>query len=241
MTLSIGLTLGVVEVTVPYFTQQHGHASLAGLLLSLVSVGSIFGALLHSKKRWSWPVSGRLLTGAMTFSLGCAVLGTASSVGMLACLLLVLGLALAPSMIAAYLLATELTPNHRRTETYSWNGSALNAGAAIGAATGGVLTTHAGAGIAFATTGGCSAILVGLASTRLARSRSPDESGAGRGADSLGVVHDSMPADRMREMHTDALAPPKRVPRARQRAPEKSSKPACETDSASEAADDHGA
>jgi hypothetical protein len=55
-TSATGLALGAIEVAVPYVAQRHHHASLAGVLLGLISVGSIVGGLVHGRRTWTGPV-----------------------------------------------------------------------------------------------------------------------------------------------------------------------------------------
>lgn len=94
------------------------------------------------------------------------MLAVASRVTVLAPMLVLLGLFLAPTLISGYLLATALTPPRSRTEAYPWNASALNGGAAIGSVVAGYLAAQAGATAAFAVSGGAAVALVAAAATR---------------------------------------------------------------------------
>jgi len=175
--LGVGLVLGTVEIAAPAFAQQHGNAASIGLLLAALSLGSAVGGLLYGQKLWRQPPVVRLLALGAALSLTSATLAVAQHVLVLGVLLTALGLFLAPALVTGYLLADELSPASARTEASSWINTASNAGAAIGAASAGVLVDHVNTTAAFTAGAAAACLCVLLASCRahtIGRSRPTD-------------------------------------------------------------------
>jgi predicted MFS family arabinose efflux permease len=145
---------------------------MAGPLLAALSVGSAVGGLLYGRRAWRLPAGLRLLVLAAGFSIAAWTLVLASGTPLLAALLLVLGLLLAPALITGYVLADHFTPMSARTEASSWINTATNAGAAAGAALAGLLVDHHGVTSALATgaavAGGCT-VLAAVRASSLSR------------------------------------------------------------------------
>lgn len=164
--LGVGVVLGTVEVPVPAFAHQHHHAAAAGPLLSVLSIGSAAGGLLYGRRTWNLRAGVRVLLLAGGLSLASGTLILASETPLLAAILLILGLLLAPALITGYLLADHLSPTGAGTEASSWINTATNAGAAAGAALAGLLVDHHGIPTALATGAGLAAGCTLLAATR---------------------------------------------------------------------------
>jgi MFS family permease len=83
---------------------------------------------------------------------------------------LVAGMAIAPTLIAGYGILERQAPPHRSTEGMAWLGSTISVGAAIGSAVAGNVIDAAGARWGFIYAAGCGvlAVLISLAGlTRL--------------------------------------------------------------------------
>jgi len=135
-----GVTFGVLEVAMPAFAVAHGHAAgLAGIFLSAMAVGSLLGGLWYGARHWSGPIVGRFIGLELLFTLGLLPLLIADSVGSMVVLMAIAGLALAPSAAAGYLVVDHIAPPGTVTEATTWVMTANVAGAALGAALGGVV------------------------------------------------------------------------------------------------------
>ena len=165
--VGLGVVLGTVEVAAPAFAQRHDSPAATGLLLAALSLGSVAGGLLYGARSWPLTRSWQLLVLVTAQALVSAVLLTARSVTLLAALLVVLGLFLAPARVTGYLLSDDLTPPETRTEASTWINTASNAGAAASAALAGVLVDRYGPATAFA----AGSALVGLCVLLAGRSR----------------------------------------------------------------------
>lgn len=135
-----GIAFGVLEVAMPAFAVAHGHAAgLAGILLSAMAVGSLVGGLWYGARNWRGPIVKRFIGLEVLFTLGLLPLLIADSVGSMAMLMALAGLALAPSAAAGYLVLDHITPPGTATEATTWVMTANVAGGALGGALGGVV------------------------------------------------------------------------------------------------------
>jgi predicted MFS family arabinose efflux permease len=166
------LGIGVVEVGVVAFAGEHHAAHQAGLLLMVWSAGSFVGGL---------SIGGRVAAGGAravvwlmgASAVGFALLAAAPAVGVLYPLLFVAGTAIAPGFSCIYSLVGRLAPEGAAVEAFSWVASAIQFGAAAGAAIGGVLAQSAGTRFAMLSAGavGLVAVVVALSGRRLLSAR----------------------------------------------------------------------
>lgn len=82
---------------------------------------------------------------------GTAIPAGSPSIWLLAVLLFIGGVAIAPTFGALYSLAASNAPAERQTEAFGWLSSGFQAGSAIGAVSGGAIVQAAGSRIAYAT------------------------------------------------------------------------------------------
>ena len=139
-----GIALGAGEVALPALGVHLGRPGLAGVLLGMLSVGSIGGGLVYGTRSWSGSVTRRhaLLLAAM----GIAALPLVAVPPVWGAILLsvVAGLPYAPVFSTQYALVSETAPPGNTTEAFSWQASLLVTGAAVGSAVTGLLVQAAG-------------------------------------------------------------------------------------------------
>ncbi len=164
----VAFAFGQVEVAVPAFAAQAGARAGAGALLALWSLGSMLGGLLYGGRAWLGEASRRLGILLALVACGFAPLALATSVGQLAPLMLLAGVAIAPALACAYLLVDRQAPAGMVTEAFTWVSSSFMAGLAAGNAAGGSIVERAGVHVAFlaAFAGAALAALAGLAAWR---------------------------------------------------------------------------
>lgn len=135
-----GISFGALEVAMPAFAVEHGEkAELAGILLSVMAVGSVLGGVWYGARQWSSPVVERFIVLHVVLAVGTLPLLVATSIPVMAVMAAIAGLALAPSAAAAYLLIDHVAPPGTTTEATTWMMTANVAGAAAGAALAGVV------------------------------------------------------------------------------------------------------
>lgn len=141
---STGAVIGVLNIAVPALAQNKSSASTSGVLLALLSVGSLLSGLCYGARTWRVSTGRRYVWSAGIFAAMVAPLPAAGSVGQLGGLLVLVGLAYAPTMISAYHLLDDLAPPGALTEAYTWLVSANAGGIALGSALAGPVVQHAG-------------------------------------------------------------------------------------------------
>ncbi len=150
-TIPTGTSFGVLEVALPAFAIKEGEeAALAGILLSAMAIGSIAGGLWYGARSWSGPVVARYLWLHVIFTLLLLPMLVASSMVQMGAAMVLAGLFLPPTAAAGYLMIDRITPPGTMTEATTWAMTSNVAGAAIGAAIGGLVIQHASVEWAFA-------------------------------------------------------------------------------------------
>jgi MFS family permease len=153
LVLALALTavaLGVLEIAIAAFAEEHATRDDAGWLFALWSLGSLAGGLWYGARRWRLPPYARFLVVTAMLTAGLAPLPLAGSMPVFAVLVIVAGLGLAPSTAAAYSLIGDLAPPGAVTESYSWQIVGYVAGSALGAWLAGVVVEHVSVAAALA-------------------------------------------------------------------------------------------
>jgi MFS family permease len=155
----------IVEVSVVAFAGHHHASDQSGLLLSVWSLGSMAGGFVIGARmaRSGAAVLAPLLAAS---ALGFALLPLAPDLGALYGLIFVGGIAIAPGFSCIYWLVGELTPHGSSVEAFSWISSGIQVGAAIGAASGGLLVQSFGSRVAMLCAAGCALGTAGIALLR---------------------------------------------------------------------------
>ncbi|GAB3860441.1 MFS transporter [Nocardioides maradonensis] len=164
-TCALGVLFGAAEVVTVAFAQEHGHASAAGLLLACWSFGSLVAGLVSGAYAGRVDQRTMLWVGALGMSLASVPLVWIPSIGWMVVAMLVGGLAISPTMIAAMSLAKQALPQSRMTEGMAFLNTGLALGIAPGAALAGVVIDAHGASTAYLVSVGGSvvALLAALA------------------------------------------------------------------------------
>jgi MFS family permease len=150
VSLSLGTLFGAAEVATLAFAEEQGQQWVAGWLLAAWSAGSLVAGLVVGAVAWRHGPDVRLRWGSAAMMLAMAPLMVISSVPVMAVVLLVGGLATAPTLIAAMTLVEQGVPARRLTEGMAILHTGLVAGIAPGASIAGFVVDHAGASPAYA-------------------------------------------------------------------------------------------
>lgn len=158
LALLLGMAFACVEIAVPAFAEAHGGRALAGIALAGVATGSLVGGLLAGL-RPSSDEPRRVLLGTAAFAATLVLPLLSTSIAAMTALLFVAGLPLAPTIAATYGIIGRVATAGSVAEAFSWFGTALSAGFAMGAVFGGRLIDDHGwrssivLGIGFAVVG----------------------------------------------------------------------------------------
>lgn len=147
--VALGALFGSMEVLTVAFTEHLGRPSAAGWLLALWSLGSLVAGLVTGLVAWQAGPAVRMRWGAAAMTLTMVPLAWVDSLALMGGVLLVGGLAIAPTLIAAITAVERSVPRSRLTEGMALVSTAIVAGLAPGAALAGVVTDSHGVSAAY--------------------------------------------------------------------------------------------
>jgi hypothetical protein len=152
-----GVAVGVIQVAAPAFMAERGSPEAGGLLLAALSGGSLVGGIVYGARRW--PGSGRVQLVALMAGLAGAycLLAVAGVPVVLAALLVVVGLLLAPTTVVGSHLLDSVAPPGTATEAFTVMVMGIVAGTAIGNGLGGTIVEDAAFEAAVLSAGGVAA------------------------------------------------------------------------------------
>lgn len=148
--LGIGVVFGSIQTGTTVLARSVDQVGMAGLLQALLGVGSVLAgiALALVPARFGYPT--RLAAFASAFVVLALPLLAVDSLGWLAVVLLVLGLAIAPYMITVFTLAERLVPAERSGAAMTLLSGVTGLGYAIGSTIAGRLADEHGHQAAYA-------------------------------------------------------------------------------------------
>ncbi len=147
--LALGVLFGAAEVTTVAFADEQGSQAYAGVLLALWAAGSLTAGVVTGALSWRAPLEVRLRIGAGAMALAMLPLTLVDSVWVMGAVLLVAGLAIAPTLIASIAMAEQSVSPSRLTEGMAYLQTGIVAGVAPGAALAGIVIDAHGASAAY--------------------------------------------------------------------------------------------
>ena len=146
---ALGVLFGAAEVTTVAFAEEQGHRAYAGGLLALWALGSLLSGVVTGALRWQRGPTIRVRWGAFAMACAMAPLFFVGSVPVMGVVLLVAGVAIAPTMVATLSLTEQSVPSARLTEGMAIMQTGLVAGVAPGATISGFVVDQHGASAAY--------------------------------------------------------------------------------------------
>ncbi|USQ80638.1 MFS transporter [Ornithinimicrobium faecis] len=142
--LSVGMIFGSVQAGTSVLATNAGEPGLTGLFHALLGIGSVLAGLAVVAVPDTYAYEGRLR--AFTIALAVLVLPmlAVDNLGMLAVALLVLGVAIAPTMITTFTLAERITPVRRLGAAMTILAATTGLGYAVGSSIAGQLADWGG-------------------------------------------------------------------------------------------------
>jgi len=158
--IGAGALFGANDVSVVAFTQEHGAAGMAGVLLAFFSLGSFLSALVYGSRTWRQPLWKLFATGVLLLALGVSTFLLARGLAVLALVMLITGVACAPTMTNVNTIVARVVPPTQLTEGLTWTITAMNVGTSIGSALGGRMIDASGSHGGFSVVVGSAWIMV---------------------------------------------------------------------------------
>jgi MFS family permease len=172
--VAMGMIFGSVEVTTVAFAEELGSKGLSGVVLAVFALGSMVAGLAYGARHFTSPASRRFVIGMAAFGPGVSLVLLADSLWMLATVMFVAGMAIAPTVITGNGLVQDMVGKHQLTEALTWVGTSIGIGASLGASVAGARVDAAGAHAGFLIAVGAAwfATLLTLAASRTLRRQS---------------------------------------------------------------------
>jgi MFS family permease len=160
----MGLSFGALEIAIVAFADEEGNRALSGLVLAAWASGSLVGGFLTGLRPTS-DQPRRLLLAAAALAAVLVLPLFSGSVGVLALLMFLAGLPIAPMIAASYGVIAAVAAGGSVAEAFAWLSTAVTTGVAAGTVAGGWLVDADGSHAAFlaAVVAGGAAASVGLA------------------------------------------------------------------------------
>ena len=168
----VGGVFGAVEISSVAFADEAGNRAMAGPLLACYAGGSMVSGLLFGSVRGRIPPRRSLLAATAVMFLTVSVLPFARPTALLALLLVLAGVGIAPALISAFSLVEQVVPTVAVTEGLTWATTALVVGFSVSTWLSGRLVDLAGVPWAYSLAPASAALA--LLVTRAAYSRLPD-------------------------------------------------------------------
>ncbi|MCZ2806017.1 MFS transporter [Modestobacter sp. VKM Ac-2983] len=162
---AVGAILGALEIGLVAFADEVGQRSLSGLLIAGLAAGSMFAGIGWGVVHWKVRLRHRLVAALVVLTVLTVPLVLVTSYWLMLPLVVVAGIAVSPSLISAFTLAEVLVPRSAVTEAFTWIGTALALGVAIGASVAGKIVDTVGANASFlvaTVAAALAAVVVGL-------------------------------------------------------------------------------
>lgn len=169
--LAVGTVFGATQTGVAARLALTGDDGLTGVVYGCMGVGSAVTALLTTRLPERFTHQRRIVASGALLVVAGWLLSLASAPGWMGAANLLVGVAVAPTLISAYALAERLAPAGWATTTMTALATANVVGVATGAALAGSLVDGAGPGAALRVlcASGAAVLLCGLAALRVAR------------------------------------------------------------------------
>jgi MFS family permease len=146
---AVGAILGTLEIALVAFADEVEAMSLSGVLIAALAVGSMTSGIGWGTVHWRTPLNRRLALVLVLLTLLILPLLVIENVWVMVPFVVVAGLSLSPSLISSFTLAELLVPQSAVTEAFTWIGTALGLGVAVGASLAGVVVDEVGANASF--------------------------------------------------------------------------------------------
>ncbi len=155
---AVGTILGTLQVSLVAFADEVGDKPMSGVLIAGLAVGSMISGIGWGVVHWRMPLRHRLAGVLVLMTLLSAPLLLVRDVWLMVPFVVLAGIAVSPSLISAFTLAELLVPRAAVTEAFTWIGTALALGVAVGASVSGKVVDVSGANVALSVAVGAGAV-----------------------------------------------------------------------------------
>ena len=129
-----GALFGSIDLSVVAFADEVNMSFMAGIILASMSLGSLISAVIYGARVWSAPLWRLFFIGVLLLAIGSSTFLFSANLAVLALLMFVAGLAVAPTMTNVNTIVQRITPAARLTEGLTWMSTATTLGISMGSA-----------------------------------------------------------------------------------------------------------
>ena len=161
---AVGAILGTLEIALVAFADEMDAKSLSGVLIAGLAVGSMASGIGWGTVHWRMPLRTRLAAVLVLLTVLSVPLLLVHDIWLMMPFVVLAGVAVSPSLISSFTLAEVLVPRAAVTEAFTWIGTALGLGVAVGASVAGKIVDVFGANASFlvaTVAAGVAALVVG--------------------------------------------------------------------------------
>jgi MFS family permease len=162
---AVGAILGCLEIALVAFADEMGQKAMSGVLIAGLAVGSMASGIGWGTVHWRTPLRTRLAVVLVLLTVLSIPLLLVRDIWLMVPFVILAGVAVSPSLISSFTLAELLVPRAAVTEAFTWIGTALGLGVAVGASVAGKIVDVSGANTAFVVAtiaAGIAAVVVAL-------------------------------------------------------------------------------
>jgi MFS family permease len=146
---AVGAILGTLEIGLVAFADAMGAKPLSGVLIAGLALGSMVSGIGWGTVHWRLPLRHRLAAVLALLTVLSIPLLLVHNIWVMVPFVILAGVAVSPSLISSFTLAEVLVPRAAVTEAFTWIGTALGLGVAVGASVAGKIVDVAGANRSF--------------------------------------------------------------------------------------------
>ena len=143
--VAVGTVFGAMDVVVVAFADEEGRIGLSGVVLAVYAAGSLVAGLVYGAVRWKRGLAGRFVITCCAFGLAGLGFLLVDSLLVLAVLVFLAGITIAPVLVSGMSLVESRIPRSSLTEGLAWTTAALTLGVTLGASIGGSAVDAVGA------------------------------------------------------------------------------------------------
>jgi MFS family permease len=146
---AVGAILGTLEIALVAFADESHARPMSGVLIAGLALGSMASGIGWGIVPWRLPLRRRLAAVLVLLTVMSVPPLLIHHIWVMVPFVVLAGVAVSPSLISSFTLAELLVPRAAVTEAFTWIGTALGLGVAIGASVAGKIVDVAGANRAF--------------------------------------------------------------------------------------------
>jgi len=175
---ALGLMFGAFDISAVAFADEHGLKSVSGVILAVLSVGSLLGGLYYGSRHWRMPLWKRTVIFAGLVGIGFVSLGFAPNLLIFSVIGFFAGFTIAPTITNIDSVVQRVVKSDQITEGMAWVRIGIGIGVAFGAWVAGYLIQTRGAryGLAVAATAAVLVFVLAVATIPLLKRGTDRES-----------------------------------------------------------------